>query len=105
MAIKYATDETYNDLVKEGVVLVDFFGKKCVPCKMITKVIEELDDEFPFINFVKVDVDQCPQITEEFGIVGIPSLYYYKDGNIVIHETGAVEAEDIKEQLSKLLYN
>ena len=83
MAIKYATDETYAELVKEGVVLVDFFGKTCGPCKLLAKVLEELDDEFPFINIVKVDVDECPERSKEFEINGIPDVYFYKDGEIV----------------------
>lgn len=104
MAIKYATDETYAELVKEGVVLVDFFGKTCGPCKLLAKVLEELDDEFPFINIVKVDVDECPERSKEFEINGIPDVYFYKDGEIVARQTGFGRKEDVTEQLSKLLY-
>lgn len=104
MAIKYATDETFSQLVSEGVVLVDFFGKTCGPCKMLARVLEELDDEFPFVDIVKVDVDDCPKTSEQFNINGIPDVYYYKDGKIVNHETGFGNKDMILSSLAKLLY-
>lgn len=104
MAIKYATDETFSQLVSEGVVLVDFFGKTCGPCKMLARVLEELDDEFPFIDIVKVDVDDCPETSKQFNINGIPDVYYYKDGKIVSHETGFGSKDMILSSLAKLLY-
>ncbi len=104
MAIKYATDETFSQLVSEGVVLVDFFGKTCGPCKMLARVLEELDDEFPFVDIVKVDVDDCPKTSEQFNINGIPDVYYYKDGKIVNHETGFGSKDMILSSLAKLLY-
>lgn len=102
--ITYATDENYDELVKEGFVLVDFFGKQCAPCKMLARVLEEIDDELPFVNIVKVDTDDCPKKAEEFNINGIPDLYYYKDGKVVMHEPGAVTGDYIKEQIAKILY-
>lgn len=104
MAIKYATDETFSQLVSEGVVLVDFFGKTCGPCKMLARVLEEVDDEFPFVDIVKVDVDDCPKTSEQFNINGIPDVYYYKDGEIVNHETGFGSKDMILSSLAKLLY-
>mgnify|MGYP001024324951 CR=1 FL=1 len=104
MAIKYATDETYAQLVKEGVVLVDFFGKTCGPCKLLAKVLEELDDEFPFLNIVKVDTEECPKTTEEFKINGIPDVYFYKEGEIVARQTGFGRKEDVVNQLAEILY-
>ena len=104
MAIKYATDETFEELVKEGVVIVDFFGKTCGPCKLLAKVLEELDDEFPFLNIVKVDVDECPKKSEEFKVNGIPDVYYYKDGEVVAHETGFGNKEMVTAKLAEILY-
>lgn len=104
MAIKYVTDETYQEAVSNGVVLVDFFGKTCGPCKMLARVLEELEDEFPFINIVKADVEECPAIAKELKISGIPDLYYYKDGKILFHETGAVDGEYIRGRLAEILY-
>lgn len=104
MATQYATDDTYAQLVSEGVVIVDFFGKTCVPCKMLSRVLAELEDEFPFINVVKVDVDECPKVSEQFNISGIPDLYYYKDGHIITHEVGAVDGDVIRSRLAEILY-
>ncbi|MCM1544108.1 MAG: thioredoxin family protein [Ruminococcus sp.] len=102
--ITYATDENYKELVSDGIVLVDFFSKTCVPCKMLARSLEEIDDELPFVNIVKVDIDDCPKTAEEFRINGIPDLYYYNNGEVLSHEPGAVDSDYIKEKLAAMLY-
>lgn len=104
MAIRYASDENYRELVSEGVVIVDFFTKTCVPCRMMTMVLEELDDEFPFLNIVKVDCDECPETSHEFEIMSVPTLCYYSDGELLLREAGAVGADEVKEKLANILY-
>lgn len=102
--ITYATDSDFHELISQGPVMVDFFGKTCGPCKMIARVLEDLDDEFPFLNIVKVDVDECPKISEEYDIHGIPDLYFYKDGQLVTRELGAVSEDVIRSHLAEILY-
>lgn len=102
--IQYANEENYQSLVSEGVVLVDFYGENCQPCKMLARVLEELDDELPFINIVKVNTDECPNLSKEFKIYGIPDVYFYKDGKVISHGSGLVDIDEIKEKLSQLLY-
>ncbi len=102
--IIYATDENFKSLIAEGPVVVDFFGKTCGPCKMIARVLEALDDELPFLNIVKVDVDDCPKTAAEYEISGIPDLYFYKDGELVTRELGAVGEDIIREHLAEILY-
>ena len=104
MAIRYATDADYDALVSEGFVMVDFFSKTCGPCKMLAVVLEELDDEFPFLNIVKVDVDECPETAKKFNINGIPDVYYYRDGQVVTHETGFGSKQMVLDSLAKILY-
>jgi len=102
--ITYAADENFHDLIKEGPVVVDFFSKTCVPCKMIARVLEEIDEEFPFVNVVKVDVEDCPETAKEYEVMGIPDLYFYKDNEVVRHELGAIPAGDLKECIAEILY-
>jgi thioredoxin 1 len=71
---------------------------------MIAKELEELEDEFPFLQIVKVDVEDCPKTSEEFRVEGIPDMYYYKDGEIVRHEVGAVNQDVIRSHLAEILY-
>ena len=102
--IVYANDENYDELVSEGIVIADFFGKTCGPCKMVARSLEEIDDEFPFIKIVKVDVDDCPKKSDEFHIEGIPDLFYYKDGKIISEDPGAVDTEYIRNKLANIIY-
>lgn len=104
MAIQYANEENYDELVCEGVVLVDFFGINCQPCKMLARVLEELDDELPFVNIVKVNTDECPNLSDRFNIHGIPDVYFYKNGEVVFHQAGMVDIDEIKDKLATLLY-
>ena len=104
MTIRYATDTNYRELVSEGVVIVDFFTKTCVPCMGMASVLEEIDDEFPFVNIVKVDCDECLKTAEEFKISGIPDIYYYKDGEVLFHESGEVDKEYLKEKMADIMY-
>lgn len=102
--ITYAKDSDFHGLISQGPVMVDFFGKTCGPCKMIARVLEDLDDEFPFLNIVKVDVNECPQVSEEYKIHGIPDLYFYKDGQLVARELGAASEDVIRSHLAEILY-
>lgn len=104
MSVKYASDETYNGLVSKGTVLADFFSRTCGPCKMLAKVLERLDEELPAVSIVKVDVESCPETAEKFNIRGVPDLYYYRDGELLFRETGAVDLDHIKKRLSEILH-
>lgn len=103
--IRYATDENFRELIKTGPAIVDFFGEFCVPCKMIGSILEDLDVEYPFLNIIKVDTDECEALTEEFKIDGIPDLYFFRDGQVVHREMGAIGEDELKEHISDLLYS
>lgn len=102
--IQYANEDNFQELVSEGVVLVDFYGNNCQPCQMLARVLEELDDEIPFLNIVKVNTDECLNLAKEFKIYGVPDVYFYKDGKVVQHQAGLLDEDEIKNILSKLLY-
>ena len=104
MAIVYATDENFRELTAEGPVVVDFFSKTCVPCKMLAKVLEEVDDEFPFVNIAKVDIDDCPKTAEEFAGSGSPDIYYYKDGKVAAHDIGFGMKSEVMDRIASIMY-
>ncbi|MCL6616312.1 MAG: thioredoxin, partial [Anoxybacillus ayderensis] len=89
MAIVNATDQTFVNEVKEGVVLVDFWAPWCGPCKMIAPVLEEVDRELGGkVKVVKVNVDDNPETAGKFGVMSIPTLFVFKNGEVVDKTVG-----------------
>jgi len=86
MAVIHGTEENFNDLIKGELVLVDFFATWCGPCKMLAPVLEELEG----INIVKIDVDECPTLARQFGIMTVPTLMIFKAGEIKATQSGAM---------------
>jgi len=84
MAIVNATDQTFAAETSQGAVLVDFWAPWCGPCKMIAPVLEEIDAELgEKLKVVKLDVDENPETAAKFGVMSIPTLLVFKDGNKV----------------------
>ena len=70
----------FDNEVKEGLVLVDFFATWCGPCKMLSPLLEDLANEKPDLKILKIDVDEVGPLAARFGIQAIPTLMLFKDG-------------------------
>ena len=88
-------EENFDDLIKEGIVLVDFYATWCGPCKMVGEVLEELEEHFTGIKIIKIDVDEFENITKEHGIMSIPTLEVYHDGKLIKKEVGYKDYDTI----------
>ena len=76
-------------------VLVDFWASWCGPCKMVSPVVDALAEEHPEYKFCKVNVDDEEELTIKFGIMSIPSLFIFKNGENVKKSVGALPKEEI----------
>ncbi|NSL51549.1 thioredoxin [Calidifontibacillus erzurumensis] len=100
MAIVNATDQSFSTETSQGVVLVDFWAPWCGPCKMIAPVLEELDAEIgEKVKIVKVDVDENPDTAAKFGVMSIPTLIIFKDGEKVDQVIGFQPKDALLERL------
>ena len=86
--MKIVNTEEFNELIKNGIVLVDFFADWCGPCKMLGPVLEEVSEEYPDIEFIKVNVDENMDLAESFGIMTIPTVFLFKDGTLISKMNG-----------------
>jgi len=91
--MKIVNSSEFNDEIKNGYVLVDFFANWCGPCKMLAPVLEEIAKERPNLKIIKVDVDESEDIAGEFGIMSIPTLILFKDGKS-IGNTGGFQSKE-----------
>ncbi len=92
MSVIHATNKNFNEIVlgSDIPVLVDFFATWCGPCRMIAPILEEIATEHPEYKIVKIDVDEEPDLASRFGIMSIPTLLVFKNGELITQTTGAL---------------
>lgn len=92
----YATDENFDSLLKvHNKVLVDFFATWCGPCRMLAPELERVEEECKDVVIVKVDVDDCPQTAMKFLIDAVPTMYFFKNGEVFQKVEGLLPAGEI----------
>lgn len=95
--------EEFNEIIKNGTTLVDFFAEWCGPCKMLGPVLEKVAEEYNDIEFVKVNVDENMDLAQQYGIMSIPTVYIFKDGEVVNKMQGYVPEDGIKEFINNAI--
>ncbi len=88
-------------LQSKGLVLVDFFATWCGPCKMLAPTLAEIGQENEDIKVVSVDVDQNQQLAMQYGIMSVPTMIIFKDGNKMGQFVGLLPKATILERLQE----
>ena len=88
--------------VSETPVVIDFHATWCGPCKVLSPILEELESEVENVNFVKLDVDQFPEIAGANQVMGVPTVVILKDGEVKERFVGVQPKETIKEKITAL---
>lgn len=98
------TEQNFEDTIKDGVVMVDFWAPWCGPCRMIAPVIDSLAAQYAGkAKICKVNTDEQQELAAKFGIRSIPTIYFFKNGEKVDEMIGASTEQDFKDKLDGLL--
>lgn len=103
--VKNVTDANFEEVVLESdkPVLVDFWAEWCGPCRMVGPIVDELAKEYDGkVEVTKVNVDENPEVTSKYGIRNIPTILFFKDGEVVDKTVGALPKGKLAEKLESL---
>jgi thioredoxin 1 len=110
------TKDLEATLDKPGVVLIDCWAPWCAPCRAFTPIFERVSERHPDATFMKVNVDEEPEIARAFGVRGIPTLVVFRDGvpllaqaglvpeaalNDLVAQAKALDMEDVRRQIAE----
>ena len=97
MSVLELTAENFDEMTAAGTVLVDFWAVWCGPCKMQAPIVEAFADKQTDVRVCKVNVDEQPALAARFGIMSIPTLMVFKDGETARRQVGLSSLEEIEE--------
>lgn len=79
----------------KGKVLIDFYAEWCGPCKMMSPIIEEVSKEIDTCTIYKLNVDESPETSSKYGIMSIPTLMLFQDGEVLKVDVGMKQKEQL----------
>lgn len=102
MAVIELTKDNFNTETSEGKVLVDFWASWCGPCRMLSPIVDEIAEEAPEgLKVCKVNIDDQPELAQQFQVMSIPTLIVMKDGQAVASSVGTRPKQKILQMLEE----
>ncbi len=99
--VREIKESEFDEVIKEGKVLVDCFATWCGPCKMLSPIVDELADEVKTYSFYKLDVDEASEVPVKYGIMSIPTLLIFENGELKDKLVGFRTKEELSSILNK----
>ncbi|MBO4697947.1 MAG: thioredoxin [Lachnospiraceae bacterium] len=102
MAVISVNEQNYQEVVNGGkTVLLDFYADWCGPCRRVSPLVERLSEEHPELAVGKINVDDEPELAEQFGVMSIPMLVVLKDGKVAAKNVGAMPYDLIEKMATE----
>ena len=98
------TEKNLKKKIEKGFVIVDFFANWCGPCRMMAPILEDVAKELgEKVNVYKVDVDESENLARKYGIMSIPSIFIFKNGEVVDKTVGLMMKDVMVDRIKKFL--
>ncbi|WP_373468103.1 thioredoxin [Acidianus infernus] len=102
--VAHLDSNTFDNFIKSHkVAVIDFWAEWCAPCIVLAPIIEELAKDYPQVGFGKVNSDENQDIAARYGVMSLPTVIFFKNGEPVDEVIGAVPREEIEIRIKELL--
>lgn len=97
-------NSNFNSTIQQGITVVDFFADWCGPCRMLAPLLEKCEEKYADkVKFAKVNVDDNNELASQYGIMSIPNLIIFKDGQPVNQHIGYFSQEELEQFIDAVL--
>lgn len=98
------TKEKFNEFIKKGVVLIDFHAHWCMPCVMMSPIVDAVSKKLKRkIKVGKINVDEAHELAQKYNVRSIPTFIIFKDGKVAEQFVGAVSRGELEKRIKKYL--
>lgn len=104
MAMLEADIENFDSIIDTDYAVVDCYGDFCAACVILEPVYTAAANDMAFVRFAKVNLSQYPDIAERFGIDAMPTLLFFRNGELVHRVLGSMDREELDKHLAQMLY-
>lgn len=104
MATVELKDSEWKEFSKADYAVIDCYGENCTACVMLAPIYDAVADELAGVSFGRVNISIYPEIADSYGINAMPTLLFFRKGELADQFIGSMEREDLLGLISKLLY-
>ena len=104
MAVIEATSRSFDALINTDFAVVDFYAYHCGVCVLLAPHYNEQSNELPLVNFLKVNIDEEPELGKRFQIYGLPTVVFFQNGKEIFREMGLRDRAGLDRCMARLLY-
>jgi len=101
--VEEISSNSFNEKIKKGIVIVDFFAEWCMPCVMMAPIIEEMQQKFPNFKFFKANIDENSELASRFNVLSVPTLIIFKNGRESDRIVGSLPSNILEEKLRRFV--
>lgn len=103
MSVRVNKNSFENEVLNaEGLILADFYSDSCIPCKRMSPVLAELEEQYEALKIAKINVNFDSELAEKYEVQASPTLVFFKNGEETARLKGAVKKSEIVEIIDKL---
>ncbi len=104
MAITELKELEWEPFSKADFVVIDCYGENCSACVMLAPVLESVSGEMPGVAFGRINISFYPEIADQYKVNAMPTLLFFRKGELVHQAIGSMEREELLAHIAKLLY-